>query len=193
MLSLLLQAAQQAQQVAPNVYVTVQQPPAGMPEWVKIVISAAVGAVFAIGGSMLMELMKPKIAKVSSRKEVKTQLVIEVKRNLEQLNKASKVMSEAREGKRHDAYGAVYYLRNIWNDRYLYYLQNQPIYVFELDRLKLLKSFYQISMVELEQAITQGEVDSDFSGPSSAGELMSHAINIGSNFVGSLKWPPGKE
>jgi hypothetical protein len=44
MLAAFLQTAPQlAKQVAPQVYVTVQQP-AGMPEWVKIFISAAVGA-----------------------------------------------------------------------------------------------------------------------------------------------------
>jgi hypothetical protein len=95
MLSLFLQAAQQAKQVAPNVYVTVQQPPGGMPEWVRIVISASVGAFFGVGGNVAMELLKPKIVKGPSRREVVAQLVIEIRRNLDHLESIKKVIQEA--------------------------------------------------------------------------------------------------
>lgn len=61
MLSFIVQAAAQqapvlAKQIAPNVYVTVQQPPHGMPEWVKTLLSAAV---FGIATSTAMEFVKP--------------------------------------------------------------------------------------------------------------------------------------
>jgi class 3 adenylate cyclase len=47
---LLLQAAAQL----PPINVTVQSPP-GMPEWIRILISAGVGAIFGVGGNLVME------------------------------------------------------------------------------------------------------------------------------------------
>ena len=62
MVALILQAAQQAKQIAPNVYVVVQQPASGMPEWIKILLSAVVGSVFTIGAGVFSELTKPLLA-----------------------------------------------------------------------------------------------------------------------------------
>jgi hypothetical protein len=50
---LLLQAA--AQQLPP-INVTVQQPAGGMPEWVKILISAGTGALFGVLSNIAMEV-----------------------------------------------------------------------------------------------------------------------------------------
>jgi hypothetical protein len=43
-----------------------------MPEWVKILISAATGAVFGILGSFTMEYVKPWVAHRIARKNVRT-------------------------------------------------------------------------------------------------------------------------
>jgi hypothetical protein len=94
MLSLILQTAQQAKQVAPNVYVTTQQPPGGMPEWVKIVISAAVGALFGIAGSVVMEFVKPKILNADLKRTVAFQLSWELDTNMRKIKGLSTALSE---------------------------------------------------------------------------------------------------
>ena len=48
-------------QAAPNTIYVREAP--GMPEWVKILISAGTGALFAILGNIAMEFIKPAIAK----------------------------------------------------------------------------------------------------------------------------------
>ena len=61
MLSIILQAVQQAHQLAPDVHIILLQlPPTGMPEWAKILISAGVGALFGIVDNIAMEYVKRK-------------------------------------------------------------------------------------------------------------------------------------
>ena len=79
MLAAFLQAAPElAKQVAPQVYVTVQPAPVGIPEWAKIVVSASVGALFGIGSNIAMELIKPSISKRQLKKSIATHLAAEV-------------------------------------------------------------------------------------------------------------------
>jgi hypothetical protein len=75
MLALLLQAAHHAAkhsvtqtpvtlaQAPPQIYVTVQQPAGGMPEWLKILITAGEGALVGICSNIAMEYVKPWVAK----------------------------------------------------------------------------------------------------------------------------------
>lgn len=60
---LLFQAAAQL----PPIYVTVQQPAGGLPEWEKTLISAGIGALFGILSSIGMEYAKPWIANRATR------------------------------------------------------------------------------------------------------------------------------
>jgi|SRR5271155_1801936 len=85
MLLLLLQAPILAKQMVPNVYVTVQQPVGGMPEWIKILITAVISALFAFGVALLTERMKLGIAKTKLKKEASEQMLAELKRNMDKV------------------------------------------------------------------------------------------------------------
>jgi hypothetical protein len=75
MLMLLQQAAQHApvlsKQVGPNLYVALQPPPAGMPEWEKTLFAAAVCAIFGLLDGLVMEYAKPWITHRRTRTEVR--------------------------------------------------------------------------------------------------------------------------
>ncbi len=70
-----------------NVYLTVQQPE-GTAEWVRIIISAAVGAAFGIIASLLTEFVKPWIARHHARKTMIPQLNEELLKNISQFENA---------------------------------------------------------------------------------------------------------
>jgi hypothetical protein len=79
----LLQAAAQH---LPPINITVQQPAGGIPEWAKILISASVGAAFAVGTNAIMEFIKPAITKRSVKSMVVRSLINEVNTLLETID-----------------------------------------------------------------------------------------------------------
>jgi hypothetical protein len=64
------------------VNVVVQQA-LGMPEWVRILISAATGALFALGVSLMMEYLRPNIVKRDLKKEATEHLISELTENMD--------------------------------------------------------------------------------------------------------------
>lgn len=183
MLLLLFQTAAQpirdvVQAAPPQVFVSVQSPP-GMPEWVKIIISASVGALFAVLGGVVMEFVKPRIAK----REVELQLVAEVKRNLAHLNKVEQVIKTASDGGKMNMPHAEYLITNVWDDRYRHYIKEQPIFVYQIDRQKSLGEMYQMVKHDLPAALKTGGVYESIAGPGTAAEIVMWAIHWGSCFV----------
>jgi hypothetical protein len=132
MLFMILQAAQQAKQVAPNVYV--MPAPVGMPEWVKIVISAGVGAVFGIGGSVVMEFVKPKLSLATLKRSIATQLAFELRTNWSLVDDLSVLLSTVPTQENHilskmviDVTGELQW------DRYDFYVSKERGCVYEMD------------------------------------------------------------
>jgi hypothetical protein len=70
---------------ASRVYVTLKQP-SGLPEWVKLLISAGLGAVFGIVSSTAMEFLKPEIGGWIDRRSARKQLLAEIKQNIEAID-----------------------------------------------------------------------------------------------------------
>jgi hypothetical protein len=92
MLALLIETVQQrAAQIPPEIHVTVQQPSGGMPEWVKILISALVGASFGILNSISMEYVKPWISRRLLKRTIKKHLNDEFLGNLTAIDAAQAV------------------------------------------------------------------------------------------------------
>jgi hypothetical protein len=145
------QAAQNApaivQQAPPQVYVTVQQPSGGMPEWIKILISAAVGAGVGIFSNMVTEYIKSIKAKSQALKNLNSQLIPELKENLDQVETVRRMTGRASEGgldHRQSALGfARDILRSVTNDRYLSNFEEQKALVYEVDPKKTLSGFYR--------------------------------------------------
>src|SRR5215471_6831603 len=110
-----LQAAQQL----PPIYVTVQQPPVppGLPEWVKLLISAGVGALFGISTNIAMEFIKPAIAKRLMRKTVQRQVLFgEFKENLNKIDAVSRMAKRAENGIEDNQAACLSYIRSTTNE-----------------------------------------------------------------------------
>jgi hypothetical protein len=183
MLLLLFQtAAEQTRDIVqaapPQVFVTVQQP-TSLPEWVKIIISASVGAIFALLGSVVMEFMKPKIAK----RQIALQLVAEVKRNLDYLKKVEEVIKASAGGEPLNMPHAEYLISNVWDDRFRHYMKEQPILVYQIDRHKSLDELYQMAKDDLPAALKQDGKYESVVGAGTAAEIVAWAIHWGSCFV----------
>jgi hypothetical protein len=158
MFLLLLQAVQQAptlaKQVGPNLYVTVQPSPAGMPEWVKILITALVGVVVGTVGNISMEFVKPKIARRQLRKTLSEQLDDELMLNLNAMESGKRILADARDKSEEKRRLALVYVswiaqQSIKRDRYDLYLAEEKALVYQIDDKKFLASFYDLVNEEL--------------------------------------------
>lgn len=89
MLLLLIAATQQV----PTINVTVQQPP-GLPVLVTALISAAIGAAFALTTNVLMEYVKPWITKKRTRQSVAKQIADEVATNMRVLEASLLILKD---------------------------------------------------------------------------------------------------
>jgi hypothetical protein len=140
---LLLQAAAQH---LPPINITVQQPAGGMPEWVKILISAGVGALFGVLGSVMMEFVKPAITKRLMKKRLSAQVVAEVTKNLNMVDSICRLFQSIEGGTQKDYDTAMNYtciiLQTFNTDRFDYYFANQKELIYEIDITTHLGAFY---------------------------------------------------
>jgi hypothetical protein len=87
---LLLQAAAQHLPAGlPPINVTVQQPVSGMPDWAKI----GLGALLAILASVVVEIIKPYIAKTHLKSVIAGQMGAELTKNMGRLESAYRVLT----------------------------------------------------------------------------------------------------
>jgi hypothetical protein len=142
--------------------VIVQQAP-GMPEWVKILISAGVGALFGIVGSLMTEFLKTHFAKRALKKVLTEQLVSELSENLDYAETCCETLMTSASGStetRNDAIarasGTAKYINN---DRYKHYFIGEKLLVYKIDPDKSLADFYK--HVTLARTAIE-EVDFDF-------------------------------
>ena len=131
----------------PNVYVTVQQPSGGMPEWIKILLTAAVGALVGIVSSIAMEYVKPWIAKRLMKRTVKTQIYAELLVAGSEAESALRILKSAEGLSAKEREFALQCARmigsNIESDRFDFYFSDQKALVYEIDQDKLIGVFYK--------------------------------------------------
>lgn len=168
MFLLLLQAAAEhtqavAQSAPPQVFVTVQQPAGGMPEWVKILITAGVGALFGVGSALITENVKTRLAKKRLKKAITEQLTAELEENLDRVETCAEIMMIANIAGNadHDSTLASVRvnMRYIDKDRYQHYFVGEKMLVYEIDPDKEMADFYS----QIDHA-KEGldDVDTDF-------------------------------
>ena len=145
MLSLILQAVQQARQVVPNVYVTVQQP-AGMAEWAKILITVVAGAIVGIGSSSATEVIRPATIRWNKRRMIGKWVNAEFVENMQIVEAADRMLKEIED--RDDEFS-----NNVLNDltimcstiqrtRFDLYFETEKETVFDLKGSASLVAFY---------------------------------------------------
>jgi hypothetical protein len=148
MLIVPLDAVEPVKQVVPQVLVTVQQP-VGMPEWEKILLSACVGAMFALAGSLVSELVKPWIQKRHSRRVMVQQLNDELLSNMGHVELARQMMAEDAPNVK---MAALVLSGLVTHDRFDYFFEEEKTLVYEHD--KNLVAFYSIVTKSIQQALT---------------------------------------
>jgi hypothetical protein len=167
-------------QVPPNTVYIHEAP--SIPEWVRILISAGTGAVFAIIGNVAMEFIRPRIVRGSSKREVKKQLISEVKENVRLLGEVRKIWN-ADPPPANRVPHAMATLNRIRDERYRFYLAKETIFVYEIDRPKNLEKLYRLSKRDIPGAISNGGMSIHPDEPGTASELIEYAHFVGDKFV----------
>ena len=171
-----VRAAQQAKQIAPNVYVTVEQAPR-MPEWVNILISAGVGAVLGIAGNVVMEFVKPILA----RRRAARQLSVELVNRLSMVVAADQLLKEnvfADLKRRHSVANVIITtLKRNRLERYAYFTGSQQSVVYEIPKFEKLRSFdnfYNFAQPPKDDPFLALRLDLDLMIESAEGFLAEH-------------------
>jgi hypothetical protein len=139
---LLLQAV--AKQFPP-INITVQQPP-GLPEWIKILITAGIGALVGITSNIAMEVLKPYIAKRLLKASVDKQLGDELMENLSQIEAVNRLLKSVDLTNPDDRELALdvagIIVSGVQRDRYDFYFSTQKALFYEMDATRALSAFY---------------------------------------------------
>ena len=132
----------------PPVYVTIQSPH-GFPTWAVALISSLAG----FTSSLLMEYVKPVIARRRIRRTIKGQLAAEIIRNMHALHRAIELTERASTKSRLNKDATVSYLKDIHEqisrDRYDYYHSSDKDVVYDLDQQGNLEQFYKMAATSL--------------------------------------------
>ena len=130
----------------PPINVVVQNPP-GMSEWAKTLLSASVGAVFGIVGSVFMEYAKPFIQRLQRRDLIKRQLNDEFMKSYTRVMSAKRAIEYGADRVVAEKGYAVGAARNIIEgckrDRYDMYFESDKETVYEFDKNNRLADYYQ--------------------------------------------------
>jgi hypothetical protein len=126
----------------PSINVTVQQPP-GWPEWARTLLSALTGAVFAMITTFLTDYIKRR----NLKKDVREQLSIELMENLSVAERASEMLNGAEDKPEAEKQRVVKWARALArlvnSDRFDYYLAEHKALVYEIDKRKQTRGFYE--------------------------------------------------
>jgi hypothetical protein len=143
MIALIVQAVVEA---APNV-IYVRDAAGGMPEWVKILITAVVGAMFGIVSAPLTELAKTFILRIPMRRKIKTQLVDELIENLDRVEQAtSEILSLPKQTKPEitRCLGlSQAMVGELHTDQFDHYFATEKFIVYEIDPDRNMAEFYK--------------------------------------------------
>jgi hypothetical protein len=187
MLLLLQAAAQRLPAGLPPINVTVQQPAGGMPDWAKI----AIGALLAILTSLVVEIVKPSIAKASRKRDIARQVDPELMNNMATVESSYRVLRSTDPSVNVEAQVglAQRILQVLRSDRYDLYFGTEKGVVFDLDEDQLLQRFYDV--------VSQLNLGHDLQGlahwtATELGLLLRAAIDAGQKYIQrhKLKYHP---
>jgi hypothetical protein len=131
----------------------------GLPIWLTTLISASIGTVFGILSGSLMEVLKPRIARALLTPTMKGQLIAELKRNLADIERI-KTMDKG-PGNVANIGLASELIKVIDQSRYRYYLEMEPLAVYEFDINNLLGLFYETFRTDFPQLLSKNSFGLD--------------------------------
>jgi hypothetical protein len=118
----------------------------GLPLWITTLISAGIGAGFAIMSGALMEILKPQISKWLMKRTVLEQLSNELMDNLNALEAAERIIARVTTGPEHERELAMDVVSIITaspkRDRYDANFTTQKPLVYEIDSAGLIAALY---------------------------------------------------
>jgi hypothetical protein len=166
-----------------------QQSSGAMPEWTRTLITAATGAVIGIGSNILMEFIRPYIAKTLARKTMASQVSAELTRNLRIIEAGYQWLQDAN-GKERIVVARVNHIVRfipalIKSDRFAFFAGAQKAIMYEYDPEGSLERFYLLTNRLVKLASDNAEMGR-------IEEAMGLAALEGSCFVAShkLKYRP---
>jgi hypothetical protein len=127
----------QALMQAPPQVIYVHEAAGGMPEWERTIISAGVGAVFAIASSLLMEYMKPWIQRGDVRRRMIRQLNEELLKNMPSIEGSLTMLSldlPPGRSERAKSEMAGIMLSFVKSDRFDYFFTEEKTLLYEYDQ-----------------------------------------------------------
>jgi hypothetical protein len=147
MLFLLQAAAQHLPAAVPPIHAVVDSVPVqpGMPEWQKTLLSASVGAVFAILASLAMEYIKPWLSDMRDKKQIGKHLADELLYNLAAVDSARRVLNgdEFKHIDRPARIDTAWRIASIIKtDRFDHFMATEKRIVYDIDSDSSLVGFY---------------------------------------------------
>ena len=159
----------------------VVQPAVAISDLIRISISAGVGAVFGIVGSLATEFVKPRISRIVSRQSVQRNLRAEVSALLPIIETGKRILQEVPPEKEDHALEALSFLTPRFNDRLItHYQQTQPDMLIELSRYGAADYFYGLLNNVVLPGIKEKEINKIRFG-------LDFAFRFGSVFIGKWK------
>lgn len=146
------------------IHITVMQPPpSGLPEWLKILLTALTGAVFGF----FAEPIKQTITKWRLRRDIEKHLSADLMSNLSHVENALEVLQGIEEKSPNYRNLAIKVIQmttnNITDDRYRFYFDGQyKALVYDIDDKGDLKLFYTTAVSLKEANLSNLEAIRDF-------------------------------
>jgi hypothetical protein len=156
---------------------------AGLPIWATTLISAGIGALFGIVSGLLMEIIKPAVQHFFLKRRIRPQLMAEIDLHLE---KVKVIVGDKAQPSEEIIMAHTFYLtRVIDQSRFRYYLEEEPLAVYDIDGGKHLQNFYdtfQNEIPELKALVNTGEVKA-----ASLWSVCLNAVTFGEMFLDRQK------
>lgn len=127
--------------------------PPGLPVWETALLSAGIGALFGILTGTLMEIVKPMLARFLLMRKMGPQLIAELRQNLKGIIDAKRAESDSQSDEEIVVL-AEYLINSVDLSRFAYYLENQPLSVYEFDEDKFLQRFNNIYKSDLPDYVS---------------------------------------
>lgn len=160
MISTLL--CQAVTQPPPNV-IYVREAAGGMPEWGKILVTAAAGAVIGILSAPASELAKGFVLHFPKRRKIRAQLLDELIENLDKVEAAtSKILESPKQavGDRAHCIGrALVTVKKLRTDQFDHYFAAEKAIVYEIDPARDMAEFYRLLRDSIEDSETHPDLD----------------------------------
>jgi hypothetical protein len=134
-------------QTLPPINITVQPPAGAIPDWLKTVISAGLGALFGVVTSILMEFVKPLLSKRQLKKEMRVHLIAEADDALQAIEACLRIFNAVENSERSREVAVTFAgltLGEGFGEIYDHFFNERKILTYEIDHHMALRGLYRL-------------------------------------------------